>query len=270
MSASRIHSGGDGPESGMEALYQAASGVGYDQDCDGRWDPGTDVQPLRSRSGDPFGGSAGSARDPGITGGGEVGGFGFREDSLPVIIYATDNYLRDPSAGYGSPGGCPRDAARSDVVTATTALGARLIGIDTSGLATAQMNNLADATSSFADLDGDGATDDRLVLSWSGSSSSFRSTIVSAVEDLVHSVEFSTIEMVVLGDTYGFVHSVTPASFTAVSMGSGGTSLTFTINLTAAVPPASEDRVYHLDLRVIGDGTTLLAEDTLVIVVPGS
>jgi hypothetical protein len=270
MSASSIHFGGDGPESGMEALYQATSGVGYDQNCDGGWDPGTDVRPLRSRSADPFGGAAGSARDPSVPGGGEVGGFGFREDALPIIVYATDNYLRDPSAGYGSPGGCPRDAARADVVAATTALGARLIGVDTSGLATPQMNTLADLTSSFADLDGDGATDDRLVLRWSGSSSSFRSTVVDAVEDLVRSVEFTSIELVVLGDTYGFVDSITPSAFTAVSMGPSGTSLTFTIHLTPAVPPAAEDRFFHLDLRVIGDGSTLLAEDTLVIVVPGS
>jgi hypothetical protein len=270
MSSSTIHYGADGPESGMEALYQAASGVGYDQDCDGAWDPSTDVKPLRSRSADPFSGAAGSARDPGIPGGGPVGGMGFREGSLPIIVYATDNTLRDPADGYASPGGCPIDAARGDVVTATSVLGARLIGVDTSGLATSQMNTLADLTSSFADLDGDGATDDRLVLSWSGSSSSFRSTVVNAVAGLVQSVEFSTIELAVLGDTYGFVSSVSPSAFTTISMGPSGTTLTFTIYLTAAVPPASEDRVYHLDLRVIGDGTTVLAEDTLVIVIPGS
>ncbi len=270
MSGSSIHFGGDGPESGMEALYQATTGIGYDQDCDGSWDPGTDVQPLRSRSSDPFGGSAGSARDFSVPGGGEVGGFGFREDALPIIVYATDNYLRDPSAGYGSPGGCPRDAARADVASATTGLGARLIGVDTSGLATTQMETLSDLTSSFADLDGDGVTDDRLVLRWSGSSASFRSTIVDAISDLVNSVEFSTIELVVTGDTYGFVDRITPAAFTSVSMGSAGTTLTFTIHLVPAVAPAAEDRVFHIGLRVLGDGTTLLAEDTLVVVVPGA
>jgi hypothetical protein len=119
-------------------------------------------------------------------------------------------------------------------------------------------------------MDGDGATDDRLVLSWSGSSSSFRSTVVDAIAGLVQSVEFSTIELAVLGDTYGFVSSVSPSAFTTISMGPSGTTLTFTIYLTAAVPPAAEDRVYHLDLRVLGDGTTVLAEDTLVIVIPGS
>jgi hypothetical protein len=270
MSSSSIHFGGDGPESGMEALFQAASGNGYDQNCDGRYAAGTDVQPLRSTSGDPFSGAGGSARDPSVPGGGEIGGFGFRDDALPIIVYATDNYLRDPESGYGSPGGCPRDAGSSDVISAVTGIGARLIGVDTSGTPTTQMNELADATGSLADLDGGGSADDRLVLRWAGSSATFRSSVVDAIRSLVNSVEFSTVELVVVGDTWGFVSSIDPSSYSDVGTGGGSTILSFTINVSAAAPAAPDTRTYNIGLQVLGDGTVVLAEDTLVVVVPGS
>ncbi len=270
MSSSSIHFGGDGPESGMEAIYQAATGAGYDQNCNHSYDGGTDVQPLRSSSSDPFGGTGGSARDPSVPGGGENGGFGFRDEAFPIIVYATDNYLRDPEGGYGAPGGCPLDAGRSDVISAMTSLGGRLIGVDTSGLPTDQMNTLADATGSLADLDGDGLSDDRLVLRWTGSSATFRSSIVNAIADLVNSVEFSTVELVIVDDPWGFVTSIDPESYTDVGTGGGSTTLTFTINVRAAVEPSAETRSFNIGMQVVGDGTTVLAEDVLVVVVPGT
>ena len=123
------HHGGDGPEGSMEALYQAMTGEGYDQGCDGSYDATTDILPFLSGATDPFGGTGGEAWESDSTGGGPGGGMGFREDTLPIMIYATDNYMRDADDGYATPGGCPKDAGYSDVIAAAEEVGARLIGV---------------------------------------------------------------------------------------------------------------------------------------------
>jgi len=272
LSSLPLHYGGDGPESSMEALYQAATGIGYDQDCSGTYSSSTDVPPFLSDPADLFGGSV-EAYDSSVTGGGNIGGMGFRDYALPVIFYATDYDMRDPEAGYGTPGGCPSSAGFSDVVTAVGDIGARLIALGVGSWAppVGQMNSLADATGSLADTDGDGSIDDRLVFTWSGSSSSFRSTVVNAIQDLVESVEFSTVELVVEGDIWGFVRDVDPAIYTGVSVSSGSSlTLDFTITLQALLPAAPDDRIYSIDLYAIGDGAVGLGYVPLLILVPGS
>ena len=265
-----LHSGADGPESGMEAIYQAASGAGYDQGCDGSYSSSTDVPPFLSDPSDLFGGAV-QGYDSSLPGGGTIGGFGFREFALPVIIYAIDNILRDPEAGYGSPGGCPTDAGRSDVIAAVTGIGARLIGMAVNwGGGYSQMVDLANSTSSYADTDGDGAVDDPLVFTWSSSSSAFRTTVVDAIQDLVHSVEFSTVEMIAPDDIWGFVRSIDPMSYSEVYVSSGDeVTLDFSVELRAALPPSYDDRVYSFDLLVVGDGAVSLGVVELLILVPG-
>lgn len=263
------HFGGDGPESGMEAVYQAASGAGYDQNCDGSYDSSTDVPPFSSDPSDPFGGSV-EAYSSSSPGGGNIGGFGFRDFALPVIFYVTDNAMRDPEAGYGTPGGCPLDAGGSDVIAAVNDIGARLIGMGVYGASSGQMNTLADGTSSFADTDGDGVADDRLVFSWSSSSSGFRSIIVNAIQDLVRSVEFSTVEMVAPDDVWGFVRDIDPIAYTGVTVGTGEELiLDFTVELKAVLPASYDDRVFNVSLLVIGDGAVSLGAVDLLILVPG-
>jgi hypothetical protein len=190
----------------MEALYQSATGAGYDQNCNGIYDSATDVKPFFATSDDPYGGTAGQGFSATSSGGGEIGGFGFRDYALPILIYATDNELRDPEAGYPSPGGCPMDAHRSDVVDALADLRGYTIGIMTSsGGGTgpvSQMEELGEATGSMADIDGDGVADDLLVFTWTGSSSAFREIITSSVGDLVNSTQFSTVKLLVEGDDW--------------------------------------------------------------------
>jgi len=271
LSSISIHCGADGPESTMEAIYQAATGDGYDQNCNGSYDGGEDVRPFLADSSDPFSGGGGEFWSPSYSGGGSIGGFGFRDFALPVIFYATDNYLRDPDAGYATPGGCPVNAGGADVTAAVTDIGARLIALGTNSTPVSQMNTLADSTGSMADTDGDGVTDDRLVFTWSGGSSSFRSTVVGAIQDLVNSVEFSTVELVVVGDTWGFVRSVDPAIYSGVTVTSGSSlSLDFTILLQAVLPPSPDDRVFTIELHAIGDGAVSLGFIELVILVPGT
>ena len=263
------HYGGDGPESGMEALYQGLSGVGYDQNCNRSYNSDTDVRPFLSTGTDPFGGSGGQGRTGAYTGGGTRGGFGFREYALPVVVYVTDNYLRDPESGYGAPGGCPGDAGRSDVIAAATDLGAYLIGISASGSTpVTQMNDLADQTRSYADTDGDGAADDRLVFTWSGSSSTLRTTIVNAIKNLVSSIQFDRISLQVENDPYGFVTGISPEYYEMASSADGQT-VEFQLDFRGAVAQAEEDEVYTLTLNIFGDDTILLDTLDIFVVVPG-
>jgi hypothetical protein len=268
-----IHSGVDSPESTMEALFQGVVGGGYDQNCNGIYDASTDVKPFLSDPEDPFDGSAGQAFDSSTTGGGIIGGYGFREHALPIVVYATDNYLRDPEAGYATPGGCPMDAGHSDVVEAFAELGGYAIGINTRSHGTsgiAQMEAIAEETGSIADTDGDGLKNDLLVFTWTGSSDEFRDTVTSAIEDLVGSIQFSTISLQVEGDDWGFVTSIEPAAYTNVTSSSEIDALDFSLSFRGVVAATSEDQLFTLKLNVVGDDTILLDSLDLIVVVPGN
>jgi hypothetical protein len=69
-----LHCGADGPESQIESLYQAATGAGFRSPAGAAWTT-------------PFMGMTGfdATRGHGL-----IGGAGFRMDSLPIIILATD------------------------------------------------------------------------------------------------------------------------------------------------------------------------------------
>ena len=269
----QIHAGGDGTESGMEALYQGLLGMGYDQNADGTYDDTTDVLPFIASSSDAFGGTAGESYDSSVTDGGLLGGYGFREGSLPVVIYATDAPLRDPSAGHTSPNGAPLDAGFNDVVDAVSVMGARLIGVATqSSSPVAQMQSLATATGSLYEADNDGVIDDELVFSWSATDSStdFRNTIVTAIQEMIGSVTFAEITVEIVGDSYGFVVSTDPESYTNVTVGSDGLDLDFDVTVEGAVPESTEDQLFEITLNILGDGTTLLGTQVITIVVPGT
>ncbi len=273
LSSLRVHNGVDGPEGSMEALYQALNGGGYDMDCNGSYNSSKDVLPFIASGADPFGGGAGDNYDAGVPGIGTNGGMGFRDFALPVIVYATDNYMRDPDSTdrtyNGSPNGCPVDGGSDDVVRAAGNLNAYLIGIAVnSSLPEPQMKDLADQTGSYADTDGDGRADDSLVFRWTGSSSSLRSTIVGAIEDLVDSVQFSEVVLQVEGDEWGFVKSIDPESYT-LSSSANGQVLDFEITFRGAVAAAETDQVYALTLNVLGDGTVLLDTLDIYVLVPG-
>ncbi len=70
-----LHCGNDGPESNIEALYQAATGDGFRSSGGATWTPRFDP----------------SAGFDATRGHGMIGGAGFRMDALPIIIMATDN-----------------------------------------------------------------------------------------------------------------------------------------------------------------------------------
>jgi len=271
LSSTSIHSGADGPESSMEALYQGATGAGYDQDCNTVYDTNYDVRPFLANGSDPFGGLGGQNWSATPPGGGDIGGFGYRDFALPIMVYATDNYLRDPENGYGVPGGCHLDAGFSDVVSSLADIGGYIIGVCTGSVCETQMESLAAATSSYADTDGDGRVDDMLVFNWTGSDDEFRATIVDAVEDLINSIQFERVELSVIGDEWGFVTGIDPEYYDNVDeLGSGATTLTFSLNFRGVVAATTEDQLFAMTLQVIGDETILLDTLDIIVVVPGT
>lgn len=269
LSSISLHYGGDGPESGMEGLYQTLSGLGFDQDCNDSFDSDTDVRPFIAKPSDAFAGNGGQSWASASPGGGQEGGMGFRPYALPVVVYATDNYLRDPDNGYGATAACSNPAGRSEVVAAAANAGAYLIGISTGGSTPmAQMNDLAIATLSRADLDGDGRADDNLVFTWSGSSTALRDTIVNSIASLVGSVQFSEVRLEVVGDSHGFVRRISPEVVT-LSSTAAGQVLDFTLGFRGAVAATEEDQIFLLTLNIVGDGSILLDTLDIFVLVPG-
>ncbi len=255
-----IHGGSDGPESVVEGLYQALTGAGYDQDCDGTYDPSTDVEPFIANAADPFGGTGGQFYDDTDQSTGHVGGVGFREDStVRVIVYATDNYLRDPLAGYGTPGGCPGDADSAEVTAAALESGVYLVGISLGGsLAVEQMAALADATDSVADLDGDGI-DDPLVYPMAGATDEVGAAIIDGVEAVeakagVRDV-YDSVELDVRGDPLGIVGNITPHAYKDVAWSAVDGLFFDVVYDTRAY--GEKPVVGSVDFAVVGDGFDL-------------
>ncbi|MEQ1564759.1 MAG: hypothetical protein ABMA64_03890 [Myxococcota bacterium] len=264
-----LHNGNDVPESTTEALYQAMSGAGYDQNCNAQYDGGTDVLPFVASTSDPFAGVAGETYDPTTSGGGAGGGMGFRDYALPIVVYATDAKMRN-SDDDPTPGGCPGDADDDAIRITAADLGAYLIGVSVGadgGLA--QMEAIAQVTDSYADLDGDGAADDPLVLQWSGASSVFRQNIVTAIDQLVGSVVFDDVTLEVVGDEAGFVVGIEPAVYHPTGA-INGELITFDLTFRGSDTPSAEDELHQLTLNVIGDGTVLLDTLDIYVLVPGT
>ena len=266
LSALTIKDGLDYPESSIEAVYQAATGRGFDQDCNNIYNAGTDVSPFipvaSGPNADAFGGFAGGVYDSSVPGTGNIGGSGFRTGSVPIIVYATDNELRDADnpSYFALPPACSDPAGSSDAAAAVNGIGGKLIGVGTNALPIAQMNNLAVSTASQADIDGDG-TPDNLVFMGIGSTTV--TNVIAGIEALSNSGQFD-LTLVVDEGTYSFVTSIDPAVHTAVPV---GTTVSFTIGIYPGVAQAPTDQVFVFPVQVIGNGVSVLAEWELVLVV---
>ncbi|MDP6934442.1 MAG: putative metal-binding motif-containing protein, partial [Myxococcota bacterium] len=128
----------------------------------------------------------------------------------------------------------------------------------------------SDTLTWYADTDGDGARDDELVFSWSGSSSAFQSTVTGAIEDLVTSIRFSSVSLQVDGDEWGFVTAIDPESYDDISPSDAGSSVDFTLSFRGVVAATTEDALYTLSLNVLGDDSILLDTLDIIVVVPGT
>ena len=270
LSGLYVHNGVDIPESTLEGIYQSITGAGFDQDCNGRYDASTDVLPFQADPADPFGGTGGQFYRAGGAGGGTGGGMGFRDYALPVVVYVTDADFRDPGNGYGAPNGCPSVANSTRAANATTNLGAYLIGIGMNNVPIPQMNALAQDTASYADLNGDGRSNEELVFTWnSGQASQLRTTIIDAIDELVSSIRIEEVTLEIDGDTEGFVVAVDPPSH-QINANANGQTIRFNLTFLGAVPEQPTPQFYHLTLNVIGDGTLLLGQQEIFVLIPGS
>jgi hypothetical protein len=233
------------------------------------------VVPFVAAATYPFGGGGGEAYDASTPDGGVNGGMGFREYALPVVVLATDNYMRDPDSSnpmYNStPGGCPIDAGMSDAVTSFTDLGAYFVGVSVNGsLPYPQMVDFATSIGSLADMDGDGVAAETPVEVWSGSSATFRTDIVNAITQLVSGVRFERVDLSVDGDVYGFVQSIDPEYYEGLGADDEGETLTFTLTFRGTIAALTEDQLFKLTLNVLGDQSILLDTLDIIVVVPGT
>jgi hypothetical protein len=114
------HSGGDGPESGFAALYQAASGEGWTGGC-------TNIPAF-----DPAVGNV-----PGVADG-TIGGAGFRAGSVPIVVHITDAVSHARGEGgynYGS--------TRDETYNALSAIGGRVIGVASGNAARSDLEGIS-------------------------------------------------------------------------------------------------------------------------------
>ena len=259
--------GGDLAESAMEALFQTASGRGYDQDCDHGYDAASDVAAFVANGNDAFQGSAAGSYQADDTSTGQLGGVGFRRYALPIIVWSTDTDFRDPDAGNDTPDACSNPAGTRSVEAQVNALGGKLIGVNAGDeqILTDHMTNLAQATYSLADLNNDGSVDP-LVFSSKGGGE-IVDAVVEGISALHLTGEFNSVKLTVEDDPYGFVQSVEPAEYRRVQP---GMALDFKLQLFGASPASSDDQIFRLKLVVVGDEATSLDATQFIIVVPGS
>lgn len=274
IDATTVHNGGDGPESVMEALYQTLTGAGYDQDCDRSLDVTTDVPPFIADGSDAFSGRATGTYSSSVTGTGDLGGVGFRAAGIPIVVYITDNLLRDPEAASSSynatPEGCSIDAAGSDVAAAAADLGAWLIGIPVgSTLPVAQMNALSADLGQYVDSDGDGKADDVPVYSVS-TASLLNAAIATALADVAEvaplSSVYALVTLEVVSDPEGVVSDISPASYTDVDRESTST-LDFDITWLGAATDGSAITT-SVTFALVADGETIETRTMDVEVAP--
>ena len=254
LEAATIHGGADGPESGHEAIFQAFTGSGYDQACDGRYSAEDDVFPFLTSELDAFGGRVPGSYDPTTPDGGLLGGMGFRADALPIAVLITDNQLRDPSDGYDAPGGCSQDASSLDSASAVTALGGRVVGVNVStfnDVGLEQLRSLSRATGSLADLDGDGSEEP--VVYTMAEPAAIEAVLIDAVSALSRPTSFESISLQILADPTGSVQGVAPEAWVDIA---GGSGVPFTLSTVGPIVEGPTD--YPVEVALVSGGYTLV------------
>lgn len=119
---------GDVLVSGYEALYQLASGRGYDLNCDQHYDPETDILPFKRQPEDVFSGLIQGTFSGAVEGTGGEGGIGAREGTVHAAVVFSASPFREPAID-GGPGGCAQDAGFDEAATALEAEGVRVFTV---------------------------------------------------------------------------------------------------------------------------------------------
>ena len=299
------HYGGDTPESGIESLYQLATGAG-NAECV------SDAAP-------PFDPAAGLI--PGVADG-TIGGAGFRSGSVPVVVHVTDAPTQARNEG-----GYPYGSTREQAYTALNAIGARVIGVASDGAARNDLLDFARRTGSAVPAcawdgarpggcgagqcctgqngngrapEGDGLCP--LVFDTDGNGNGLSGAVVSGIESLVR---FAPLDLTVrirrdettftnqAIDTTCFIRSVEPVTFeapatacsvaqpTAIADLSGdgtpdgfvnvtpGSRLFFAVNAHNPCVRETEDpQVFVAYLDIVAGGDAVLDTQVVTILVP--
>ncbi len=301
--ANRLVAGGgaDGPESGWEALFQIATGLG-----EASWAAG-EIPAF-----DPDVDSVEGVAD------GELGGVGFREGSLPIVVQITDATSHAPG-DYGAwvDGG----HSRGQAVHALNTLAARAIGFVSGGLsARNELVTLAQDTGALVPacafdgacglnqcctgVNGSAQTPVEgvcpLVFTVSETGELLSDVGVDAISFLVHGISIEVTTRVIPDpvalagglDTSCFIRSVTPTS--AVSPGTcagepeavdlydpvgdldsfvgvtPGTEVFFDVVASndGCVEQTLEPQAFDATIEVVGDGVTVLDSLRVTIIIP--
>lgn len=272
--------GGDYPESGLEALWQLSTGDGFVHQG----------QTLVA----PYSGHA-------LVGGGTLGGAGFRQGALHIVILATDALFHTPSDyedTFSGVHGLP------EAIAAMNALDIFAVSMVSDPEVRGDPAYIAVATHAvMAPIDEacptglNGQTHPPLagvcplVFDIKSNGSGTSSTLVDAVVALVNSLEFQEVHAEIIDDPLGFVRSVEASSATVpfgipmpgredrqppfdgvfdtfVEVGAGVT-LRFEVTLKNDLLPSAPDypHIFRVPIEVVGDGI-VLSRTTLRIIVP--
>ena len=262
--------GADWPEGTVEALYQAASGAGFDQNGNGSYDSSTDVRPFISSAADTFGGSVYGTYSASEQGTGVLGGNGFRDGAVPIIIYATDATLRNgfPPFNQGPPN-CqpfPGGANPAHVLTALDDIDAKAIGIAAATSDPVEgMRFISQATDSYLDYNGNGSFDNGEEMVWTSSTYDVSGLIVDGIAEFTSNVTYDlTMEA---EDPAGAITSVVPpAYYNEPAMSTVSFDVTLTPDSSTPVSMYS-DTLFVVPTTLYGDGSVVLATWDLIFVV---
>jgi hypothetical protein len=272
--------GDDWTESTIEALYQAATGFGYDQDCDGGFDGSTDVLPFQTQPVDAFGGGTPGWSNSSTPGTGDLGGNGFREGAVPILVYATDATVRNAFPPFGEgpkgnspPSGCAMDATAPMLQAALEDINARAIGVAAGTTdPIPAMEAIAQFTDSWVDLDGSGSPSAGEWMVYSSTSYDVVDLVVEAISQFTAYVTYDlTLDA---EDPAGTLVSVDPPAYYEVP---ALNTVTFTLTLEPTPDTLASmwsDTVFVVPTTLYGDGEVILAQWDLIFVVtvtpPGS
>ncbi|MDP6934162.1 MAG: hypothetical protein QGG40_14650, partial [Myxococcota bacterium] len=262
--------GGNGYGSAYEALFQSVTGVGYDNSCDGTYDDSTDIQPFIPDSTDAFEGSAMGSYDDTIGGTGDVPGVGWRTGANKVVILAADNTIRDPDSGHDVPSaGCFDPPGLAKAAEAAIEANIKVLGVNvyeyqsSDNTLQQQLEDLAVASDSFLDRDGDGTYDDPAVLygSWDWpSTSEVTGALESLVADSGADIWFQQGE-----DEYGWISTVDDTIYEDVQ---SEETVDFGFEVTTAAKVKADDQFYQATLEVVSDDGVLDEVDVWLLIRP--
>lgn len=273
--------GGDGAESGYEALYQAASGEGF------KYKSKTYIQPFVAQN----------------DGAGELGGAGFRQRAMPSIVHITDAPSHMPDDYLDLDGVHGFEEAKQ----ALQDLGARVVGVAsgkyafgeqtamalaTGALIPASRNEVCESGAPSVQAESSGGYGCALVYRINEDGSDLSDSVVSSLASLVENLNFAEVRAVVGADPNGLIQSIlplapatgAPSAKHAVDLRplaapdgipdtylevNTGTTLSFEVTIhNDHIAPSLTEQSFRVLIQVLGDGWTLEQHYVRVVVPP--